>query len=168
MIADSAVVSPGVATRPSVIDFEDAFTFPIPPGEVWDYLERVDRFEDFLGWLTEFRLEGGGLRSGSVLHGVITPPLPYRMRLRVNLDECERPTRIVATVHGDLEGRARLSLAQDGDGTRVTAAWTIEMMQRSMRLASRVAPRLFRWGHDRVVDITVRGFRRHLVASHQS
>jgi hypothetical protein len=87
------------------------------------------------------------------------------MRLRVNLDECEGPTRIVATVHGDLEGRARLSLEPEGEGTRVTAAWTIEMMQRPMRMASRVAPRLFRWGHDRVVDITVRAFRRHLAAS---
>lgn len=154
-----------MVTAPCVIDYEDAFTFPIPPGELWDYLERVDRFEAFLGWLSEFRLEGGGLRSGSVLRGVITPPLPYRMRLRVNLEECERPTRIVAGVHGDLEGRARLVLAADGGGTRVTAAWTIEMMQRSMRTASRLAPRLFRWGHDRVVDITVRGFRRHLVAS---
>jgi len=25
------------------------------------------------------------------------------MRLKVNLDECEHPSRIVATVHGDLE-----------------------------------------------------------------
>ena len=47
-------------------------------------------------------------------------------------------------------------------GTRVTVAWTIEMMQPGMRLAARFAPRLLRWGHDRVVANTVNGLRRHL------
>ncbi len=36
------------------------------------------------------------------------------------------------------------------------------MMQRPMRLADRVAHPLLQWGHDRVVDVTVTGFRRHL------
>jgi hypothetical protein len=36
------------------------------------------------------------------------------------------------------------------------------MMQRPMRVAARVAPPVLRWGHDRVVDATVAGFRRHL------
>ena len=36
------------------------------------------------------------------------------------------------------------------------------MMQRPMRLASRVARPLLQWGHDRVVELTVAGFRRRL------
>jgi hypothetical protein len=36
------------------------------------------------------------------------------------------------------------------------------MMQRPMRVAARVASPVLRWGHDRVVDATVAGFRRHL------
>jgi hypothetical protein len=36
------------------------------------------------------------------------------------------------------------------------------MMQPGMRLAARFAPRLLRWGHDRVVANTVNGLRRHL------
>jgi hypothetical protein len=36
------------------------------------------------------------------------------------------------------------------------------MMQRPMRLAARVAYPLLRWGHDRVVEATVAGFRRQL------
>jgi len=35
-------------------------------------------------------------------------------------------------------------------------------MQRPMRVAARVAYPVLRWGHDRVVDATVAGFRRHL------
>lgn len=150
------------ASSPYVIDYEGAFSFPIPPEELWDHLERVDRFGARLSWLSEFRLEGGGLRPGSVLYGVVSPPLPYRMRIEVNLDSCERPSRIEASVHGDLEGRARLLLAPDGDGTEVRAAWTIEMMQRPMRLAARIAHPLLRWGHDRVVEVTVHAFRRHI------
>ena len=155
----------GVAPSPCVIEYRGTFTFPVPRDELWAYLERVDRFEPSLNWLSEFRFEGDGLRAGSVLAGVITPPLPYRMRLRVDLLECERPSRIEAGVHGDLEGWAQLLLEDDDGGTRVTAIWTFEMMQRTMRMAARVAHPVLRWGHDRVVDITVRAFRRHLAAA---
>jgi carbon monoxide dehydrogenase subunit G len=153
----------GVANSPCVIEYRGVFRFPIPPEELWGYLERVERFEAFLSWLSEFRLDGDGLQVGSVLSGVITPPLPYRMRLRVILDECEPPSRLVATVHGDLEGRAGLLFAPDDGGTRVTATWKVEMMQRPMRMAARVAHPLLRWGHDCVVEVTVRSFRRYLV-----
>ena len=81
-------------TSPCVIDYQAAFSFPIPPDELWQAIERVEHFEAWWSWLSDFRLEGGGLKSGSVLHGVVAPPLPYRMRLRVDLDECERPSRI--------------------------------------------------------------------------
>jgi hypothetical protein len=40
--------------------------------------------------------------------------------------------------------------------------WTIEMMQRPMRVAARLAPRMLRWGHDRVVESTVASFRSRL------
>ncbi len=148
----------------SVIDYEGSFRLPVPPEDVWRTIERVDSYEAWWNWLSEFRLEGGGLRAGSVLSGVVVPPLPYRMRLRIDLEECERPSRICAAVHGDLEGQAQLLLAPDGEGTTAKVTWTIEMMQRSMRLAARVAYPLLRWGHDRVVDTTVNSFRRHLSA----
>jgi hypothetical protein len=110
-------------------------------------------------------LDGDGLEAGAVLVGVVSPPVPYRMRVRVELEECVRPSWIDAAVHGDLEGRGRLELAPDGEGTLASVAWTIEMMQRRMRMAARVAYPLLRWGHDRVVDATVFGFRRQLAAN---
>jgi hypothetical protein len=84
------------------------------------------------------------------------------MRLRVELGECVPGEHVEAAVHGDLEGSARLLLEPDGDHTRASVAWTIEMMPRPMRLAAQVAHPLLRWGHDRVVDATVAGFRRQL------
>jgi carbon monoxide dehydrogenase subunit G len=149
---------------PYVIDYRRSFLLPAPPEDVWAAIERVDDFESRWAWLRDFRVEGPGLTAGSVLHGVVVPPLPYRMRLRVALVEWAPPRRIEATVHGDLEGRARLSLEGDGDETWAEVAWTIEMTQRSMRLSARVAHPLLRWGHDRVVFATVAGFRQQLLA----
>ncbi|MGH8973628.1 MAG: SRPBCC family protein [Acidimicrobiia bacterium] len=150
------------ARSPYVLEYEGRFDFAVPPQEVWSAVEHLEHFETWWGWLGEFRVEGDGLTAGSVLHGVVAPPLPYRMRLRVVLVECDPPHRIDAAVAGDLEGRARIVLEPEGAGTRARVAWEIEMMQRPMRVACRMAFPVLRWGHDRVVDATVAGFRRHL------
>jgi carbon monoxide dehydrogenase subunit G len=151
-----------VPASPYRLEYEGRFHLPAPPQEVWSAVERVARFPAWWGWLKDFRVEGPGLVAGSVLHGVVAPPLPYRMRVRVVLVGCEPPRCIEATVHGDLAGPARIVLEPDGAGTRACVAWELEMMQRPMRLACRVAYPVLRWGHDRVVEATVAGFRRHL------
>jgi carbon monoxide dehydrogenase subunit G len=153
-----------VPRRP-VFVYRREFEFPLPPEELWDRLEQVDQFERWWPWLQEFRLEGDALAAGSVLHGVVVPPLPYRMRIRVELTRCERPERIDAEIGGDLKGEAVLRVRALDAGSGVEVAWTIEMMQRPMRLASRFGWPLLQWGHDRVVEMTVNGFRRRLEAS---
>lgn len=146
-----------------VIDYRGAFDFGVPPDQLWASIENAEQFERWWPWLREFRLDGGALRTGTMMHGLVVPPLPYRMRVDVELVECVRPTNIEAVVHGDLEGRASMRIQPEGsNGCTVEAAWTIEMMQTPMRVASLVAYPLLRWGHDRVVDTTVRSFRRHL------
>jgi carbon monoxide dehydrogenase subunit G len=153
-----------MATSPYVIEYEGSFHLDLPPDEVWTIISRTDRFEDWWGWLRDFETEGTGLETGSVLRGVVVPPLPYRMRLEVVLTQSARPRRIDAVVSGDLRGDATLTFTPDGDGTEATVGWTIEMMQRPMRLAARLAHPLLRWGHDRVVQATVENFRRLLTA----
>ena len=148
--------------RRPVIRYRRDYEFPVPPEELWDAIEEVDQFEGWWPWLEEFRLEGGSLTTGAVLHGVVAPPLPYRMRIQVELTGCERPRRMDALVHGDLEGEARLVLRPHGVGSNVEVSWSVEMMQRPMRMASRVAHPVLQFGHDRVVEITVAGFRRRL------
>jgi len=153
-----------MAGRRPVIDYVGEYEFALTPEELWDTIEQVDQFERWWPWLQDFSLEGEPLASGSVLNGVVAPPLPYRMRIRVELTRVERPVAIAAVVGGDLEGEARLGLWSRGTGSRVEVAWTVEMMQRPMRLADRVAHPLLQWGHDRVVEVTVAGFRRRLEA----
>jgi hypothetical protein len=153
----------GVARSAYVIDYDGTFVFPVSVGQLWARMLRFDCFASWWTWLREFSVEGDGLERGTVLHGVVAPPLPYRMRLDVVLDECVAERSITAQVHGDLEGTAMISFDGDDGETRAHATWRIEMMQRPMRLAARVAFPLLRWGHDRVVEATVDGFRGHLV-----
>ncbi len=145
-----------------VIAYQRSFDFDLTPAMLWAVIEETERFERLWPWLREFSIEGGSLRTGAVLHGVVVPPLPYRMRLDIELVSCRRPSAIDALVHGDLEGPAHLRLHRSGAGTRADVAWTLEMMQRPMRVASRLAHPLLVRAHDIVVDVTVSGFRRYL------
>jgi hypothetical protein len=151
-----------VARATSVIDYRGRFAFDVSPEAIWSSIEHSERFETWWAWLREFRIEGPGLVAGAVLHGVVSPPVPYTMRIRVVIDRCVPGRQIDATVHGDLEGAARIVLGPTATGTCAEVSWTIEMTQRPMRMAARVAHPLMRWGHDRVVEATVAGMRRHL------
>ena len=102
--------------------------------------------------------------DGNVLHGTVVPPVPCRLRLNVRLQRCDRPRLVEAAIDGDLSGRAVLRLVDAGDGTRVTVAWSLEMRSAPLRVAARVGYPLMRWGHDRVVDMAVSGFRRRALA----
>ena len=154
-----------MARSPYVIDYRGSFDFPVTPAVVWRSIEHGERFETWWAWLREFRLEGGRLVPGAVLRGVVVPPVPYTMRVRVEIGACEPPRRIEATVHGDIEGSAQLALDALGGGTRAEVSWVIEMKARAMRVAARVAHPVLRWGHDRVVEATVDGYRRHMEAA---
>jgi uncharacterized protein YndB with AHSA1/START domain len=148
-----------------VISYRRGYQFDLVPEQLWDRIEEVDQFERWWPWLTDFELDGDGLSTGSVLSGVVNPPLPYRMRLRVELIDCERPVAIDATIEGDLTGVARLRLRPELEGTWAEVAWTVEMRQPAMRLASRIGRPVLQWGHDRVVEMTVAGFRRRIEVS---
>jgi len=147
---------------PYVIDYRGRFGFDVAPSQLWASIERGERFESWWSWLGDFRLDGERLEVGAVMHGVVSPPVPYRMRVRVVVERCVPCRSVDAAVHGDIEGDARLVMEPAGGGTAVEVQWTIEMMQRAMRMAARVAHPLLRWGHDRVVEATVDGYRRHV------
>ena len=144
----------------ATVDYRGAFWFPVVPVVLWDTVEQLDRFPAWWSWLQDFRPDGDGLAPGTVLHGTVVPPVPYRLRLEVHLRHCERPRLLEASVEGDLRGYATVELAPLRDGTQVDAAWSLDFVSAPLRLASRVAYPVMRWGHDRVVDMAVSGFRR--------
>jgi hypothetical protein len=145
-----------------IIEYRRTHDFAVTPGQLWVAIGRTDDYERWWPWLNQFELEGDGLVTGSVLHGVVSPPVPYRMRVDVELVRCVPERAIDAVVRGDLRGEARLRLRPSAAGTEAEVAWSVEMTQRPMRIASIFTRPLLQWGHDRVVETTVAGFRRHV------
>jgi hypothetical protein len=150
-------------TRDPVIDYREAFWFPAAPAQMWDAMERFDEFPMWWGWLRAFHADDHRLVEGNLLRGTVQPPLPYRFGVEVRLGRCERPHAVEAQIAGDVHGRAHLSLEPSGAGTCVTIDWSLAMVRGPIRAAALVAYPLVRWGHDRVVESTVNGFRRHAV-----
>jgi uncharacterized protein YndB with AHSA1/START domain len=58
------------------MEYEGTFTFPVPVARLWETLLQVDQFTSWWSWLQDFRVEGTELGCGSVLHGVVAPPVP--------------------------------------------------------------------------------------------
>jgi uncharacterized protein YndB with AHSA1/START domain len=159
IVVSSCAAGPG-AGAVNRIEYEASFWFPVPPPRMWTIIERFDLFESWWAWLADFRADDAGLVGGNVLHGTVVPPVPYRLRLEVRLQRCERPRVIEATIGGDLRGRAAVRLAAAGNGTRADVAWSLQMHSAPLRVAAHMAYPLMCWGHDRVVDMAVAGFRR--------
>jgi carbon monoxide dehydrogenase subunit G len=150
-----------VRRRDPVIDYREEFLFPSTPDQVWEAIEQFDQFETWWSWLRTFRAERAGLVEGNVLHGSVAPPLTRRFRIDVRLGTCHRPCLVEAVVEGDLAGHARLALEPSGTGTCATVTWSLAMVRGPIRAAALVAYPVVRWAHDRVVETTVAGFRRH-------
>lgn len=141
------------------VDFHGGFWFPVPPAQLWATAGQFGLFQTWWSWLGEFRSDAPGLVEGNVLHGLVVPPVPYRLRLDIVLQRCEPPRLIEAAVDGDVRGPARLRLTEAGEGTLVTVAWSLQMRSAPLRAAALMAYPLLRWGHDRVLDQAVAGFR---------
>jgi hypothetical protein len=103
-----------VSGSPCVIDYRGTHRFSVPTETVWAPIECTNEFERGRAWLGDFRLDGPGLRPASSMVGAVSPPLPYRVRVGVELEDCVRSATIDATVHGDLEGRADVAFEPDG------------------------------------------------------
>lgn len=146
------------------IDYRGAFWFPVGPNELWVTIERFDRFESWWAWLRNFDADTDRLVVGNVLHATVVPPVPYRLCLDIRLEASLRPQVVEATIDGDVRGFAVMRLEPVDDGTQVTVVWSLNMTSRPLRIAAHVAYPLMRWGHDRVVEMAVAGFRRQALA----
>ena len=141
------------------VEYQASFWLPVTPPQLWAIIEQFDLFESWWVWLAGFTADDDGLVDGNVLHGTVVPPVPYRLRLAVQLQRCDRPRLVEAAIGGDLRGQASLQLAAAAGGTRADVAWSLRMHSAPLRAAAHFAYPLMRWGHDRIVDMAVAGFR---------
>ncbi|MCC5949775.1 MAG: hypothetical protein JJT89_15085 [Nitriliruptoraceae bacterium] len=143
-----------------VLHLDQRTRFAQPPEVVWDFMSRTERFPHWWRWLRDFDDGGAGLISGGALSGLVVPPIPYRFRVTIQLDEVVAGQSIRATLAEDLAGPAELELFPVGQGTELAIRWDVEMRKPAMRSAARFARPLLVWGHDQVIDITLRRFER--------
>jgi hypothetical protein len=141
-----------------MLHLDRRYVFGADVEEVWHNMGRVEEFPDWWRWLRDFDVQGSGLESGGVLSGLVVPPIPYRFRVSIHMWDVQPNQSIRASLSGDLTGPAAVDLRPVEAGCELTIRWDVEMRKPSMRSAARFCRPLLVWGHDQVIDITLRRF----------
>lgn len=134
------------------------YRFEHPPDVVWEAIGRVDAYRDWWPWLRRF--DAQGLVAGDHWECSVRPPVPYVLRFTVTLDEVDEHRQIDATVSGDLTGTAAVALTPTAAGCDVRLTSSLEPTGQPLRTVMRLTPWLGRFGHDWVLDVGLRQFRR--------
>jgi hypothetical protein len=151
---------------PYVFDYRGEFRFEdADPDLLWDKLRQRDMYPEWWPWMRDLKATGTGIDPGVELDFLVVSPLPYRMRLKVRVADSTRPQAVDAQVDGHLRGTGKIRMWDEGAGaTAVEVSWSVEVVDRAMRVGARVARPLIRWGQDWAVRVALRNFRNHLVA----
>jgi hypothetical protein len=136
------------------IHSERVYRLPISRTGLWRAITGLDDYQLWWPWLRRF--EAAGLKAGDVWLCTLRPPLPYRIRCEVRLQEVREPELVAADLSGDLAGRARIELQEaDAEGAACTDVRIVsDLVARaaSIRLWHRLCPSLSRRAHDWVLD----------------
>jgi hypothetical protein len=135
-----------------------------PIDRVWDALYRV---EDWPLWWCYVKsvvdlVKGDANGVGAVRRFTWTSRLPYSLTFEMRSSVVERPTFMEGIASGELSGRGRWQLAEEGATTRVSYEWTVETTRPWMNLLAPLLAPAFRWNHGQVMAEGGRGLSRHL------
>ena len=146
-------------TLPGTISTVHRYDLPLSPREVWEQIAR---------WTTTAAGGPGsaastlGLGVGEEWRCEVQPPLPYIVRFQVAIEKVEAPVLVHALVLGDVVGDATLELEEAESGCRATLTSALAPGNAALRLVSRFAAPLARFGHDWVLDSGARQFIAHV------
>ena len=133
------------------------FDFAVERAEVWAAIARVDRYQEWWPWLRDF--EGSAFRAGERWQCEVRPPLPYRLRFEVVLDEVVDCEHVRARVAGDIAGWAELTATDRGSRSEVRLVSELAPTNPMLRLIAQAARPVVTFGHDWVLDTGARQFR---------
>lgn len=144
---------------PTLFAADRAFTFDVSAARFWETINRTDDFPRWWNWLHHFDAEG--LKEGVEAACEVRAPLPYSLRFDVVVERVVDGELVETTVRGDIAGPARLEVEPLDDGRcRARLVWSLEPCTPLLRNMARFARPVMEWGHDRVLEIGVRQFRR--------
>ena len=132
------------------------YQLPVSPTELWAALTRLDRYQLWWPWLREF--DAQLLAGDETWDCLVQPPLPYRVRFAVALEEVTAPTTVRASITGDVVGQARLDIVEQPDGSEARLVSHLEPGNGFLRAVARLAAPVVRYGHDWVLDTGARQF----------
>ena len=127
-----------------------------PPERAWDALTRVDDYQRWWPWLRRF--EARALAAGERWRAQIRIPMPWSLRFTIDIDAVDPPRRVDATLTGDIDGTATITLGWEGGGGAIRLRSDLAPRHRLLRAVNRLTPALSRRLHDRVVDKAFREF----------
>ena len=146
----------------SPFHFARTWELDVPPHQFWATIARTDEYRSWWPWLREFQADGFG--AGAHWNAVIQSPLPYALRVQLQLDEVVEGRRLAADVTGDIEGWAVLDLAPAATGSAVDVEWDMRPRSRAMQAAAVLARPLLRWSHEWVLARGLDQFRQRALS----
>jgi uncharacterized protein YndB with AHSA1/START domain len=143
---------------PDSFHYDRRFEFAVSPERFWATVSRTERYPEWWTWLREF--DSDGLHDGACAACVIQAPLPYALRVAIEVERAVPPERIETRVTGDLEGPARLEIVPSSSGCEARLVWSLELREPWLRRIARFTRPVLTWAHDRVITSGVRQFER--------
>lgn len=137
-----------------------SYGFTADAAELWAAIAAVERFPQWWPWLRRF--EAQALERGDVWQCTVQPPLPYSLSFSVSLDDVAEGERVSATISGEIEGTATLTIEPADQGCRARLTSTLAPSSRFLQAIALVARPVVSLGHDWVLDTGARQFRQHL------
>ncbi len=83
---------------PQAFDYDRRFEFAVSPETFWTTISRTESYPTWWTWLREF--ESDGLHDGAHTECVIRAPLPYALRVTVDVERA-----VAARAGGDARVR---------------------------------------------------------------
>jgi uncharacterized protein YndB with AHSA1/START domain len=141
---------------PGSITTVHRYDLPLPREEVWALISELSHYRRWWPWLRSF--DAAALAPGEEWRCLVQPPVPYIVRFRVSIEHVEAPVLVRAIVSGDVVGTATLTLDEGEDGCTATLRSSLAPGNSALRLVSRFAAPIARFGHDWVLDSGARQF----------
>ena len=150
---------------PYVFEYDRSFGFDVERATMWDALHRTERYETWWEWMRDLNVHGRPLSPGTRFSFAVVAPIPFSMRLTVEVTDVVPERSVSASIHGDLSGIATMRFEDAPEGCRAHISWRVELRQKAMRAAALVAHPVLAWGQEWAVGAALRGFNRDLAAT---
>ncbi|MFZ0250330.1 MAG: SRPBCC family protein [Acidimicrobiales bacterium] len=141
---------------PGAITTVHRYDLPLPREDVWSLITDVASYRSWWPWLRGF--DAAGFAEGASWRCEVQPPVPYLVRFGVEIDHVEEAKLVRATVDGDVVGGATLMFDDADAGCVATLHSSLAPGNTALRLVSRFAAPIARFGHDWVLDSGARQF----------